>query len=190
MKLNRRFHEHEQDIWQIREFLRDCYLLNDRHELCWSVLRWDYWIGHINRNIFHFPMEESIAMWEMNGRLVAVVNPDAGGEAFLQIHPASYSDRLYREMLETAETSLAVQNITGKKELVVWVGAQADARKKLLERCGYRRSGFAAEHMRRRPFSEPLPETLLPVGYSLRSLGNVDELPALFTRKTLIIDEP
>ena len=178
MKPNRRFHEIEEDTWRIREFLRDCYIINDRREFCWSLLRWDYWIGHINRNIFHFPLDETVSMWEKNGRLVAVVNPDASGEAFLQIHPSTYSDGLYQAMLETAESTLAVQNITGKKELVIWVGAQATIRKRVLERYGYQRSGFAAEHIRRRLLLEPIPENPLTEGYCIRALGAEDELAA------------
>jgi len=51
MKPTLRTYQTEDDYWRIREFLREVFLLNDRHEYSWSLLRWDYWIWHVNMNI-------------------------------------------------------------------------------------------------------------------------------------------
>ncbi len=167
-----------EDIRQVREFLRECYLLNNRHEFCWSVLRWDYWIGHVNMNIYHFDLKEVVTIWEADGRIAAVSNPDGTGEAFMQIHPAFFSDSLFREMLEIVERPPLIQNESEKESLLVWVGAQDSARKKILEHSGFQRSKFLAEYMRRRDYSLPIPETNLQDGYSIRPLMKEGELPA------------
>ena len=54
MKLIRRRYRCEDDYWRIRSFLREVFLLHDRHEVCWPLYRWDYWRWYINENIFHF----------------------------------------------------------------------------------------------------------------------------------------
>jgi len=41
MKPTLRTYQTEEDYWQIREFLREVSLLNDRHDPSWSLLRWD-----------------------------------------------------------------------------------------------------------------------------------------------------
>jgi mycothiol synthase len=178
MQPTRRSFRANEDIRLIREFLRECYLLNNRHEFCWSVLRWDYWIGHVNMNIYHFDLKEVVTIWEADGKIAAVSNPDGSGEAFLQVHPLFYSDSLYREMLEIVQRPPIIQNVSGKESLLVWVGANDSDRKKILEQTGFQRSKFLAEHMRRRDYCLPIPETHLPDGYIIRSLGGESEHPA------------
>jgi len=58
MKPTIRTYQTEADYWHIREFLRQVFLLNDRHEYSWSLLRWDYWVWHVNMNIFHFNLDD------------------------------------------------------------------------------------------------------------------------------------
>jgi len=33
-------------------------------------------------------LEDVVTLWELNGQIVAMVNPDGDNEAFFQIHPA------------------------------------------------------------------------------------------------------
>ncbi|MBE9474129.1 MAG: GNAT family N-acetyltransferase [Chloroflexi bacterium] len=50
-------------------------------------------------------------------------------------------------------------------------------RQDILKRRGYTLSDFW-EHHHHQPLSAPIPEVMLPEGYGVRALGDVDELPA------------
>ncbi len=173
-----RTYRDESDYWQIREFLREVSLLNDRHDYSWSLLRWDYWVWHVNMNIFHFELEEVIHLWEANGQLVAMLNPDASGEVFFQVNPSYHGRELLSEMLEVAERKFPVPNEMGRKGLIAWVNEKDDLHKKILADCGYARSKFSAEHMRHRSLTQPIPDSVPASGYTVRTLGEADELPA------------
>ena len=168
----------EDDYWRIREFLREVSLHNNRHDFSWSLLRWDYWRWHVNENIFHMKFEDVVTLWELNGQIAAVLNPDGDNEAFFQIHPAFQDQVSMSEMLGVAEAKLSKTKDDGKKELIVWVNAADDSTKGLFTERGYVRSKFLAEHMRRRFFSDPIPDSAPKSGYSVRALGDEDELPA------------
>ena len=174
----------EEDYWRVREFLREVSRLNDRHDFAWSLLRWDYWRWHVNENIFHFDLCQSVTLWELNGRIVAMVNPDSRGEAFFQIHPFYHEAEFISEMLNVAELKLADQKGDGNNELIVWVNAADNVMKNLFAERGYIRSKFLAEHMRRRFFSQPtsspcgMADSTTPSGYHVRALGDESELPA------------
>jgi len=186
MKPTLRLYQNEDDYWRIREFLRDASLLNDRHDYSWPLLRWDYWVWHVNMNIFHIDLCETVHLWDADGQIVAVLNPDAPGEAFFQIHPAYHKPELISEMLDAAEAKLPNQKESGTKELIVWVNADDVLFKDILTRRGYARSKFSAEHMRRRfisttlnaALSQPGPDSVPPNGYTVRALGDESELPA------------
>ncbi len=178
MKPTMRMYQNEGDYWRIRQFLRQVSLLNDRHDYSWSLLRWDYWVWHVNMNIFHFKLEDSVCLWEEDGQIVALANPDSTGETFFQVHPAYHSDELLCEMLDAAEARLPVQKENGRRELITWVNAQDALHKDVLTRRGYTRSRYKAEHMRSRSLTQPVPEAVPPAGYTVRSLGDESELPA------------
>jgi GNAT superfamily N-acetyltransferase len=168
----------EEDYWSIREFLREVSILNDRHDFAWDLLRWDYWRWHINENIFHFKLEDVITLWEAKGRIVAMLNPDTTGEAFFQVHPTYHGLELLHEMLDVAEQKLFKVKEDDRKELIAWVNADDLLHKDILTKCGYTRSKFKAEHMRRRSFSQPIPDSAPSNGYIVRALGDESELPA------------
>jgi mycothiol synthase len=178
MKPILRTYRDENDYWQIREFLREVSLLNDRHDYSWSLLRWDYWVWHINRNIFHFNLEEAVHLWEADGQIVAMLNPDTPGEVFFQVHPSCHRQEILSEMLEIAERKLPNRKETGKQELIAWVNAGDELHKQILADCGYAHSRYADEHMRRRFMTQPIPDSVPARGYSVRALGEEDELPA------------
>ncbi|HSL44783.1 MAG TPA: GNAT family N-acetyltransferase [Anaerolineales bacterium] len=178
MKPTMRNYQNEEDYWCIREFLREVSLLNHRHDFAWSLLRWDYWRWHGNENIFHYRLEDVITLWEAKGQIAAMLNPEALGEAFFQVHPSCHSAELFCEMLDIAEQKLPELKEDGKKELIAWVNAEDAVFKDILTRQGYTRSKFKAEHMRRRSFTQPVPDCVPPVGYTVRALGDESELPA------------
>ena len=178
MSLLQRSYQPQEDFWRVREFLRAVSLHNDRHDFSWSVLRWDYWRWHVNENIFHLNLAESVTLWEADGQIAAVVNPDHPDEAFFQIHPAFRSELSISEMLTVAEQKIAGLNTSHPRKLTVWVTAADDAMKSVFTACGYARSQGSAEHMRRRFFSDPVPDSKTPAGYTVRALGDEHELPA------------
>jgi GNAT superfamily N-acetyltransferase len=178
MKPTLRLYRDKHDYWQIREFLREVSLLNDRHDYSWSLLRWDYWVWHVNMNIFHLKLEDTVQLWEVNGEIVAMLNPDTPGEAFFQVHPSYQREEILSAMLAAAERKLPTQKENGRQELIAWVNAGDDLHKKILTDCGYVRSKFSAEHMRSRLMSQPIPDPVRGNGYTVRALGEEDELPA------------
>jgi len=186
MKPIQRNYQTEEDYWRIRQFLREVSLLNDRHDYAWPLLRWDYWRWHGNENISHFNLQDVITLWELDTKLVAVLNLESRGDAFFQIHPAYHQVELVSEMLDTAEVKLSNQRADGKRELIVWVNAADDLMKNLFAERGYARSKYSAEHMRYRfistmlnaALSQPTPASGPPSGYIVRALGDESELPA------------
>ena len=178
MKPIMRNYQTEEDYWCIREFLREVSLLNNRHDFAWCLLRWDYWHWHINENIFHFKLDDVITLWECDGQIAAMLNPDSPGEAFFQIHPYYREIVSISDMLDVAEGALSKQGEDGGKELIAWVNADNSSTKDLFTKRGYVRSRFKAEHMRRRYLSQPIPDSVPPNGYTIRALGDESELPA------------
>jgi GNAT superfamily N-acetyltransferase len=178
LKPTLRTYQGESDYWRIREFLREVSIHNDRRDFSWSLLRWDYWVWHINMNIHHLKLEVAVHLWEVEGQLVAMLNADTPGEAFFQVHPSYHSAELLNEMLDVAESNLPNQKESGARELITWVNADDATHKDVLTRRGYARSKFSAEHMRRRFFTQPIPDSVPQSGYSVRALGDESELPA------------
>ena len=178
MKPTIRNYQTDEDYWRIRGFLREVSLCNDRHDFSWSLLRWDYWRWHGIENMFHFHLQEIITLWETKGQIVAMLNPESMGEAYFQIHPMFRGEVSLAEMLDLAEHHLSKKNDEGKTELVVWVNARDETAKTLFSGHGYARSKWNAEHMRRRPFTQPIPDSVPQDGYTVRALGDESEHPA------------
>lgn len=178
MKPIMRPYRDEDDYWRIRAFLRDVFLLNGRRERSWPVARLDYWRWHVALNCQN---RNSIAgvtfLWEMaNGEIAAVLNPEGSDEAHLQVHPPLRTAGLEEEMLAVAEEHLAAER-DGRRALAVWADAEDTLRLSILEERGYTR-GKWAEYQWRRDLDAPIPDARIPTGYTVRSLGGPDELPA------------
>jgi len=159
------------DYWRIRTFLREVYLLNDRLESSWQAYRFDYWRWHGVENIDHFSLEDVIWLWETSdGQIIAVLNPESRGQAFLHIHPDSQSPDLIDEMLSAAEQQIAVQTAAGASELIVWAVAEDRLRQARLTSRGYHKTSFE-EMMRWRSMEDPIPSAKLPPEFHVHSLG-------------------
>lgn len=178
MKLTMRPYQTEDDYWRIRAFLREVMLLNGIREKSWPVARLDYWRWHVALNCEGWEsIAEVVFLWETaDGRLAAVLNPEGAGEAHLQVHPGLRTPELEEEMLATAEAHLAAQR-DGRRVLVVWTDDQHEQRLDLLRRRGYNK-GKWVESQWRRDLDAPISDAPIPPGYTVRSLGEVDELPA------------
>lgn len=168
----------EEDYWRIRQFLRSVSLLNDRRDFAWSLLRWDYWRWHVNENIYQMPLPDVVYLWELDGEIAAVLNVNSPGEAFFQVHPILGLKVNPLEMLDVAEQSLARTRADGRQELIVWVNAEDFTSKQAYSERGYVRSRYRAEHMRRRNLDVAVPTISPAAGYTVRALGDENELPA------------
>lgn len=192
MKPIMRRYENEEDYWRIRPFLRKVFLLNGRRDMSWQVARWDYWRWPGVESWGDGPLEEKVFIWELpDSRLAAVLNPEGKGEAFLQVHPGLRTPELEAEMLDVAEQHLAHSSSNGRRTLGVWADSRDEMRQDILEGRSYTRDG-QAEHQHRRSLLTPIPDTPVAEGFTVRSLGDVDELPARswFGWKAFQPDEP
>ena len=168
----------DDDTWRIRDFLRQVFLLNGRQEVSWHVARLDYWRWNAVENIEHFRLEEVVFIWETaDGQIAAVLNPEGRGEAFLQVHPGLRTPELEEEMVGVAEEHLAAPGPNGRPALRVWASDHDDLRRGMLARRGYAPDD-GPENLRRRLLSLALPDAPAPPGYTVRALGDVEELPA------------
>lgn len=140
----------------------------------------------------HGRMEEDVSIRETsNGRIKAVLNPERPGNVFLQVHPGLRTPELKDEMLVVAEKYLIIPGANGQRRLHVWVNAHDNLRQNILTRHGYLK-GDEPEYQRRRPMSMPILDVPIAAGYTVRALGDVEELPArsLVSWKAFHPDEP
>ncbi len=171
-------YSNEYDYYKIRAFLCSTLLLHDRKQINWPLYRWDYWRWHINANIFHFKLQECVFLWETeDNALAAVLNPDALGEAFLQIHPRYRSTALADEMLALAEQKFSTPRADGKAELRTWAYALDEPIKVALIHRGYIKTE-TAEYQRWQWLDRAIPDIPPAEGYTIRALGDDSELPA------------
>lgn len=174
----RRKYRGESDQERIRQFLQNVFLLNGRREYSWPLYRWDYWVWHVNANIYHFDLSAAVFLWENEaGQLIAVLNPDHPGEAFLQTHPHYRSADLEVEMMSVAETQYAVAQPDGSQTLTIWCPAGDKLRQDILTRRGYTRQSDL-EFQRQRDSQLPVADVPPAAGYTIRALGGEEELPA------------
>lgn len=192
MKPTMRMCNGDEDYWRIRPFLREVFRLNDRRQVTWEVARWDYWRWPGIEGWGDGPLEEKVVLWELaDGQIAAVLNSEGQGEAYLQVHPQWRTPALEEEMIEAAEARLAVTGEDDSRSLGVWADDQDALRQAILAQRGYARDG-TAEHQHRLDLTAPIPDTSVAEGFTVRSLGDVDELPARswFSWKAFNPNEP
>lgn len=172
VELTRRAYQPE-DGERIRAWLQRTLRENAWRQINWPLYRWDYWIWHVNANIFQFPLEKVVDLWETPaGELAALLHPDGAGEAFLQAAPAYRTPALLAEMLARAEANLATP-----AGLRTWVMADDDALAQVLTERGFVRRELA-EYQRWRTVTAAPPPAPVPPGFEVRALGGLEELPA------------
>jgi mycothiol synthase len=177
VNLTMRPYQAEDDYWRIRAFLRQVMLLSGVREKSWHVARFDYWRWHGILNQGDGQLERDVFLWETEeGQITGVLNREEEGNAYLQVHPHLRTPDLEEEMLAVAEEHLAVRR-EDRQVVAVWADAQDALRQDILKRRGYTKSKWV-EHQWRRDLDTPLPDVPVPAGYTVRALGDVDELPA------------
>ena len=179
VKLTVRRYRNEEDYWRIREFLRQVLQLNGHRQLSWPVARLDYWRWHLIENCqLCDPLESVIFLWETEeGTIAAALNPEERGGAFLQVDPRWRTPELEEEMLDVAAQYLVHPK---NRKLWVWAHADDDLRQEILVRRGFTKVEHpnAVEHQHRRSLDGPVPEVPPTPGYTIRSLGVIEELPS------------
>jgi GNAT superfamily N-acetyltransferase len=168
----------EDDYWRIRDFLRRVFLLNDRREDSWPVARFDYWRWHLIANCQYCgPPEEVTTIWETpGGEIGAVLHPIVTGELRLHVHPHRRSLDLEDEMFATGEEGLARVDEAGQRSVYLGVDEEDILRKQALTRRRYARHDFTS-HKWYRDLGVALQEAPIPLGYVIRSMGDIDEHP-------------
>jgi mycothiol synthase len=192
MKLTVRTYGAENDYWRVRGFLREVFRINDPRELSWQAYRFDYWRWHGVENMGHGPLETRVFIWETeDGRIAGVLNPERKQDACMQVHPDLRTSALEEEMLSVAEKHLGWPNAEGRNRVQVWAHSEDDLRQRILVHRGYVK-GEQPEYQRRRSMSVPVPDVPVAAGYTVRPLGDVEELPArsLVSWKAFHPDEP
>ncbi|MBU0982227.1 MAG: GNAT family N-acetyltransferase [candidate division Zixibacteria bacterium] len=122
-------------------------------------------------------LEDDVFIWESkHGSILAVLNREAPGSVFLQIHPDARTDELVTEMLALAEQHLAVPTKDGHRALHVWAGSEDIRLQELLrvqnyQRCANRKS----EHQRRRDLTAAITPACPTDRYLIRSMGDAGE---------------
>jgi GNAT superfamily N-acetyltransferase len=179
MQHHMRSYQTEDDFWCIRDFLREVFLCNKRRMHSWPVARWDYWRWHGILNLGDGKLEEHVFLWETEeNQIVAVLNREAAGQTFLQIHPVWKTAQLEEEIILQAEERLACPSSRGGKVLWVWCDAGDTQRQGILQNHGFNHITEADENQWLRDLQQAIPENPVREGYRIRSLGEASELPA------------
>lgn len=172
-----RGYEGEADYQRIRELLLETYGITDTYNN-WEIVRLDafrygrYGYQEISGDR---TWGRDFRLWETeSGKLVGVAHPEAKGHMWLEVHP----DYRYLEedMLEWAERHYEKARPPGTRNwpLKVSVNQRDEARAALLAQRGYENRG-PDEVSLSRSLAEPLPESRLPEGYTIRALGRENE---------------
>jgi mycothiol synthase len=169
----------EDDYWRIRAFLRRTFLKNGRRDVSWQPARLDYWRWHVIENCGTCPpLEEVTWLWEdARGEIAAVLCPENIGEAHLQIDPDFLSEGLQEEMIRFAEEHLSKDDGHGGRTLNTMAAVKDPLLQDLLGRLGHSRDGRMGWD-RYRVLDDNIPMVQPAEGYTVRSLGGEEELPA------------
>jgi len=180
MKSIMRRYQKAEDYSAIRRFLREVFLINNREQSSWDVARFDYWRWHGILNMKDGTLEDDVFIWENEkGEIKAVLNREAPGSVFLQIHPDFRSHDLLMEMLSTAEKHLTVPIENDRRSLHVWAEAKDRELQDLLKYQGYIiKPESHSEHQRRRFLSHPVSPVPVADGYVIRAMGDIEDHPA------------
>ena len=171
----------DKDYWRIRDFLREVFLANGRREICWQTYRFDYWRWHGILNMKDGALETDVFIWEATGgRIAAVLNREAPGSVFLQVHPDDRTAELEEEMVSVAERHLSIEPTERRPAIRIWTNSEDTLRQGLLKERGYQvfERPNHKEYARWRPLDEPVAESPVAEGYEVRALAGDGELPA------------
>jgi mycothiol synthase len=169
-----------EDYWRIREFLRRLRIAHPRPSGIWHVGAFDFWRWHWLETVVERPPTE-LRFWETSGgEIASVLVQGDPGVCHPMADPNLATEDLLHEMLDVAEREFPTTLGDGRRAVFAWsdegdllLSGVLAARKYALASGGHATEYNAWKALT----SEPAPVDL-PAGYALRSMGDVDELPA------------
>jgi GNAT superfamily N-acetyltransferase len=169
----------EDDFWNTRNFLREIFLLNGSLEHSWNVARLDYWRWHyINTCKIFESVENGMAVWEnADGKIIAALNHLGDSELRLHVHPHFRSPELENEMLAYGEEKFFSITDDGRRYILMPIFEDDTQRQELAQSRGYQKKPGWGHHYRRN-LDAFIPDSPIPSGYVIRSMGSVEEYPS------------
>ncbi|MFC2099281.1 GNAT family N-acetyltransferase [Candidatus Bipolaricaulota bacterium] len=168
------------DYWRAREFFRALRFSNPRPSGNWHVGDFDYWRWHWLENVVERTPHE-LRYWEADdGGIAAVLVQGDPGVCHPMATQDAVSEDLYREMLEIAESEFLTTWRDGRRVLFVWSNANDQSLNAVLVARGYEVSegGHSTQHHGCQALPVAPAPAPVAAGYAIRSMGDVDELPA------------
>ena len=139
---------------------------------------------------------DELSLWETrDGRIGALLNQGDPGVCHLHVHPESLTADLLHEMAGVAESECSASSADGRRAVWIWT-MEDDARlHSVLEERGYTEQpegGHSTEFHGRRPLDRAVLRVPIPAGFTIRSMGDTDELPrrSLASWQAFHPDEP
>lgn len=169
----------EDDFWNVRNFLREIFLLNGRLEHSWNVARLDYWHWHyIKTCTILTAVEKGMALWKNSDeKIIAALNHLGSSELRLHVHPHFRSAELEHEMLAYAEENYYAVAEDGRRYIYMLIFEDDIQRQEIAKNRGYIKE-YGWGHHYRRSLDSAIPDAPIPLGYTIRSMGDVQEYPA------------
>ena len=169
----------EDDFWNVRNFLREIFLLNGRLEHSWNVARLDYWHWHyIKTCTILTAVEKGMALWKNSDeKIIAALNHLGGSELRLHVHPHFRSAELEHEMLAYAEENYYAVAEDGRRYIYMPIFEDDIQRQEIAKNRGYIKE-YGWGHHYRRSLDSAIPDASIPLGYTIRSMGDMQEYPA------------
>jgi len=172
----------EEDFAKVRDMLIESFAITG-HIHNWWLDRWEVFRygGHVFEEMDGSrTWEKDVRLWEAvddvgNPRkLVGVVNPEDGGDFYIQIHPGFR--HLEQEMIAWAEEhhQKTRPECTQRWPLSTCLREHDIARAELLHERGFKNLGHAG-YTRWRFLDAPIPPASLPEGYSVRNVRANDQ---------------
>lgn len=182
------------DYWRAREFLRTLPRVDSASDTNWDVALFDYWRWHWLENVVGRDPRE-LCLWTAGeDRIVAVLNQGDPGVCHLHVHPMHRTDELLEKMVATAEREYSTPSRRGGRVVFVWAMDEDEQLARILRAREYEEAEgeHSVEHHGRRALGAPIPEVPVPSGFTLRSMGDVDEHPrrSLASWRAFHSDEP
>ncbi len=182
------------DYWKAREFFRALRIANLRPSENWHIADFDYWRWHWLENVVE-RSPNGLRYWEdADGEIVSVLAQGDPGVCHPMVDPAIDSADLRHAMLDIAEAEMVWALEDGRRFTFVWADETDDHLHGVLDARGYERAegGHSTEHNAWQPLLEAPEPAPLPSGYTVRSMGDQDELSArsLASWRSFHPDEP
>ena len=119
-----------------------------------------------------------MTLWEnADGKIIAVMNHLGGSELRLHIHPHFRTAELENEMLAYAEENFHAVTEDGRRYIHMPIFEDDKQRQEIAQSRDYKKqSGWG--HNYRRNIDSSIPNTPIPSGYAIRSMGDAKEYPA------------